>query len=175
MPHSLDCGHPNLSTPTDTTVRVHSQTVSSFPSIWTSPLLVARRAYRNSALRVLLSECKSVLPRIRWILDICAVERRRGKDSIRHWMDGALIPSVYATDYMRYMRQVESLHPFLSIFDSLLLTRTWKAGLEYGIHIGKLQNQEISCDQFSQVPDAELMPAAIAGVTLRLEWTRTKL
>jgi hypothetical protein len=51
------------------------------------------------------------------------------------------------------MQRMEVRHPFLSIFDLHLLSQSWKAGLEYGIHIGKLQTQDKSCDQVSQVPD----------------------
>jgi hypothetical protein len=132
--------------------------------------------YRNSLLRSLLSESSAVLHRSRWIREIRAVERSSGKDSIRHWRDQSLIPSAYADAYILHMQQTETLHPYLSIFDSLLLSRAWKAGLEYGIHIGKLQNREISCDQLSQVPDAGTdTKGPIAGVTRKDECTREKL
>jgi len=48
----------------------------------------------------------------------------------------------YKSDYIPYMQQMEALHPFLSIFDRLLLTQAWKAGLESGIRIGMSQSQD---------------------------------
>jgi hypothetical protein len=90
-------------------------------------------------------------------------------------MDGALIPSAYTSAYIPYMQQTETRHPFLSIFDLLLLSRTWRAGLEYGIHIGKLQIQEPSRDQLSQVPDVGTDTSGYGGVTRKEESARPKL
>ncbi len=126
---------------------------SRFPSIERSPFAKLLRWYRNSSLRLFLSEIRNLTHRMELTREIRAVERGRGKDSIRQWRDQSLIPLAYKGAYMLHMQQMEVRHPFLSIFDWLLLSRSWKAGLEYGIHIGKLQIQERSCDQFSQVPD----------------------
>jgi hypothetical protein len=133
------------------------------PSIPRSPYARLRRWYQNSVLRLFLSEGNSALHRIRWIREIRAVERSDGKDSIRQWRDQSLIPSAYTGAYILHMQQTETRHPFLSIFDLLLLSRTWKAGLEYGIHIGKLQIQETSCDQFSKVSVEETDTSTHSG------------
>ncbi len=146
---------PQTPTPiqSETTVRVHVDR-SRFPSIERSLSARLLRWYRNSSLRLFLSEIRNLTHRMEWIHEIRAVEHGDGRDSIRQWRDQSLIPSAYTGAYIRHMQQAEGRHPFLSIFDWLLLSRAWKAGLECGIHIGKLQIQEQSCDQVSQVPDA---------------------
>ena len=52
------------------------------------------------------------------------------------------MPAAYRPDYILYIRQLEARHPFLSMFDVHLVSRAWRAGLEYGIRIGKLQSQD---------------------------------
>jgi hypothetical protein len=101
-----------------------------------------RWSHPYRALRLLLWELCSLVHRIRWILQIYAVERLGGKDSIRRWMNSSGVPVAYKSDYIPYMQQMEALHPFLSIFDRLLLTQAWKAGLESGIRIGMSQSQD---------------------------------
>jgi len=127
---------------TETTARVHLDTVNRGLSTHRLLFLTFHHWWRNSALRLLLSEGNSLLRRMKWIREIRAVERQCGKDSIRQWRDQSLVPAAYKAAYIDYMRQTGVRHPFLSIFDLLLLSRTWKAGLEYGIHIGTLRTQE---------------------------------
>jgi len=155
MPRTLDCKQ-SLSIPPslkDKPERVRVD-MSRLPCIARSPFSIVLHWYRNSALRLLLSEGNSALQRIRWIREIRAVEHSSGKDSVRQWRDQSLVPAVYKSAYISHMQQMETRHPFLSMFDLSLLSQTWKAGLEYGIHIGTLQSRDKSCDQFSQVPDA---------------------
>lgn len=115
-----------------------SQTITSgffrFPSL--------RRWYRYSVLRLLVLESSSVLRRMGWLLEIRAVERGRGKDSTRQLMEECLVPEAHKSAYIPHMQHTEGRFPFLSIFDLWLLSRSWRAGLEYGIHIGTLQTDK---------------------------------
>jgi hypothetical protein len=112
------------------------------------PFARLRRWYRYSVLRLQLREFCSLAHRIRWVSQIHAVERLRGKESVRLWMDEALMPPPQSRQrtYIDYMRQIESDHPFLSIFDLLLLSKAWRAGSEWrdGTE-GKLQSRENGC------------------------------
>lgn len=138
----------SISTLKDKPERVRVDT-SRFPCIARSRFSIVLRWYQNSALRLLLSEGNSALQRIRWIREIRAVEHSSGKDSTRQWRHQSLVPAVYKPAYISHMQQMEARHPFLSMFDLFLLSQTWKAGLEYGIHMGMVQSRDKSCDQFS--------------------------
>ena len=153
----------------DRTERAPVGTSNPSPSIQLSPFPFLRRWYQLSLLRVLLSEGNAGLRRIRWIREIRAVERLSGKDSVRHWMGQSLVSAAYKCAYIRHMQRMEVRHPFLSIFDLHLLSQSWKAGLEYGIHIGMLQNQDRSCGQFSPVQNARTKASSHSGVTLKAE------
>jgi hypothetical protein len=98
-----------------------------------SPFAQLRLWYRYSLLRLQLRELCSCAHRILWVSQIHAAERLRGKDSIRQWMDEALIPPPQTRQraYIDYMRQTEMDHPFLSIFDLLLLSKAWRDGSEW--------------------------------------------
>lgn len=145
----------------DIAARVRLDT-SRLPRAVQSPFARLVRWWMNSVPRLLVLEGIASLRRNGWIREIRALERLDGKDSIRHWMDTALIPAACTNGYMLHMQQMEVHHPFLSISDLLLLSRTWRAGLEYGIHIGRLQIQEESCDQLSQVrPRRDLIQTAM--------------
>ncbi len=115
---------------------------SRFQRIARSPLLIVLRWYRSSLLRLLLLECIAIPRRMEWIYEIHAAERLGGKDSIRNWIGQSRVPAVYKSAYISHMQQMEGHHPFLSIFDLFLLSQTWKAGLEYGIHIGTSQSPD---------------------------------
>lgn len=106
-----------------------------------SPLARLRRWYRYSALKLLVLEGMSFPRRIQWIFGIRAVERGHGKASVQSWMNRVQVPVVYTVACSAHKRRMETLHPFLSIFDLFLLKENWMAGLEYGIRIGKLQSQ----------------------------------
>ena len=97
------------------------------------PFSRLHRWFRGSSLRILLLELYSVVHRIRWVLQIREVEHLRGQAKVRTWLDEALIPPPESRqrDCMRYIEKTLSLHPFLSIFDILLLTKAWKAGSEW--------------------------------------------
>lgn len=101
----------------------------------TSYFLVSRlrRWFHGSALRILLLELYTVTHRIRWVLQIREVERLRGQAKVHTWMDEALIPPPKSRQRacICYIERTLSLHPFLSIFDILLLTKAWKAGSEW--------------------------------------------
>jgi hypothetical protein len=139
-------------TPKEKTARGPADTLRLSLSSPISPFPILQRWYRTSVLRVLLWEGNAALQRIRWVLEIRAVERLSGKVSVRQWRDQSLVPAAYKSAYIDHMQRTEARHPFLSIFDLLLLSQAWKAGLEYGIRIGRSQNQDMSCDQISQVP-----------------------
>jgi hypothetical protein len=139
----------------DTSARV-SLPIANAVSRWSS----VSRWYRQSALRLLLAEIGALGHRIRWVLQIREVELLRGTESVRKWMDEGLCrgSQSYKRGYIFYMQEIDSRYPFLSIFDRLLLARTWKAGSEWNALSGTPRNQECtfpqSCDQLSQVPDA---------------------
>jgi len=154
MPQTARCDQsPFTPTQKEISARVRVDT-SRVPSIEYSLAGRLRRWYRNSLLRLLVLEVSNLSHRIGWIREIRAVEHGGGKDSIRDWIGQSLVPAVYTSAYISHMQQMETHHPFLSTFDLFLLSRTWKAGLEYGIHTGTLQSRDKSCNQFSQVPDA---------------------
>lgn len=93
-----------------------------------------------------------MLHRIGWIREIRVVERGRGKDSIRQLMEECLVPEAHKSAYIPHMQHTEARFPFLSIFDLWLLSRSWKAGLEYGIRIGTLQT---NTDRSSANPETD--------------------
>lgn len=129
--------------------------IASVASRWRS----LRRWYRHSILRALVTESRALGHRIRWILDIRAVELLGGRDEVRKWMDEALAggSQSYKRAYISHMQQIVVRYPFLSIFDQILLAKSWKAGSEWNAQAGTLRSQECkvhSCNQFSQVPDA---------------------
>lgn len=107
--------------------------LSSRESTVSSPLAALRRWYRWSLLRLLLLELRNLIDRIQWVSRIHAAERLRGLDSTRRWMDEALIPPPRSRQhaYIADMREIESKHPFLSVFDLLLLSKAWRAGSEW--------------------------------------------
>jgi hypothetical protein len=76
-----------------------------------------------------------------WIRQIREVERLRGTDSTRQWMNRVRVPSADTVAYIQHMQYMETHYPLLSIFDLYLLKESWMAGREYGIHIGRSQNQ----------------------------------
>jgi hypothetical protein len=113
-----------------------------------SPLARLRRWYRNSLLRLLVLEGNAIPRRIGWIRQIRAVERQRGKDSVRQWVYQGQAPTACTSAYIQYMQQTETLHPFLSIFEMHLVSRAWMAGVEYGIHKDtqhNLNNEPCNC------------------------------
>jgi hypothetical protein len=103
-----------------------------------------RRWYLFSALRVLLTEIHALSYRIQRTLQIREVELLRGKEKVRNWMDGCAVSGPCTHDYIAYMRQIEEENPFLSIFDRLLLSHAWKAGLESGVQRDTVRNQDNS-------------------------------
>lgn len=103
--------------------------------------LALRQWYWNSALRLLIAEIRALGPRIRWVLEIREAELLRGKETILDWIDGCAVGGPRTGDYIVYMQQVTARYPFLSIFDNLLLTEAWKAGLESGARADTAQNQ----------------------------------
>lgn len=115
---------------------------SRLPAKPRSLLARFRRWYRNSVLRLLVEEGSAIPQRIGWILQMREVEFLRGKDSVRTWIYQGQAPAAYGVAYIRYMQRMETLHPFLSIFEWKLMSHAWRAGLEYGIRRGKQKNQE---------------------------------
>jgi hypothetical protein len=101
--------------------------------------------YQNSLLRLLLWEGNGSLQRIRWTRQRRVVLPPVGKGLVPQnhlWFWHSPMPAAYRPDYILYIRQLEARHPFLSMFDMHLVSRAWRAGLEYGIRIGKLQSQD---------------------------------
>jgi hypothetical protein len=94
------------------------------------PFLSLRRLYRNSSFRVLCDEIGALGHRIRWVLQIREAESLGHPAEILAWMDGCAVHGPKTRDYILYMQQVRDKCPFLSIFDTLLLTEAWKAGWE---------------------------------------------
>ena len=111
----------------------HADTLGQPKAIGSFPFARLRRWYRNSVLRLLLREMCNSTHRIRWIVQIHAADRLRGQDSVRTWMDGALIPPPRTRQraYIDHMQQTEKDHPLLSIFDLMLLSKAWRSGSEW--------------------------------------------
>ena len=125
----------------DRTVRVLGHIGDHALSKKKTPLLLIFRRYRYSVLPQLLSEIRNLIRRMEWIRDIHKTERHHGKASVEAWIADSGVPSEHKCAYIPHMQHMEVLHPFLSIVNYLLLAQSWKAGLEYGIRIGKLQSQ----------------------------------
>jgi hypothetical protein len=100
------------------------------------PLVRLRRWYRYSVVRLLLHEIRSVVSRMGWIFEIHEAERLHGRAEIRKWMASCAVTGPCTRKYILYMQRIEALYPFLSIFDSLLLTEAWKAGSESNVPVG---------------------------------------
>jgi hypothetical protein len=114
-----------------------SRATAQFRLVW------LHRWYRYSALRVFLSEIRSLPHRIGYIRKISAVERLQGPAEVRAWMDG-ILDSGFQTDRragIRYMQHLSSRYPFLSIFDRLLLQEAWNAGWVSSVHADILHSQ----------------------------------
>ena len=97
------------------------------------PLVRLRRWYRYSLLRLLLHEVCSLMYRIGWVFEIYEAEHLRGKAEVRKWRVSCAVTGPYTRNYILYMQQIEALYPWLSIFDRLLLSQAWKAGLESSV------------------------------------------
>lgn len=115
------------------------------PAIATISLRL-RRWYFRTALRLLFAEIRALGHHIRWILQIREVELRDGAEGVRLWMQSLPAGGPCTHDYIVYMQQISARFPSLSIFDRLLLTEAWKAGLESGDLFRTSQNQVESCD-----------------------------
>jgi hypothetical protein len=86
--------------------------------------------YSSSVLPILLNEIYAVCHRIRLVLEIREVEHLRGTETVALWMGRCAVTGRGTPNYIAYIQQVLDRYPFLSIFDSLLLTEAWKAGSE---------------------------------------------
>lgn len=97
---------------------------------------LVRRLYRDSTLYVALHELRNLSRRIRWVADIRAAERLRGSATVHRWLNEALIPPPESRQSacIHYIRRTRELHPFLSIFDTHLITKGWIAGSEWSAH-----------------------------------------
>lgn len=121
----------------------HGRTRMSYPHfhpIAKLPLCL-RRWYANSALRALLGELYAFRRRIRWVLQIREAEIHCRPEKVRDWMDTCAVSEPYTRDYSAYMQGVWDRHPFLSIFDSLLLTEAWNSGAESGARVNISHSQ----------------------------------
>lgn len=126
---------------TEAVAGVHSGISTLPPTIRRAPLATLRRWYRNSLLRLLVSEGIAVPRRMEWIRQIREVERFRGKDSIRRWIDEGGGPLGEIDACIEYMRHMETLPRWVSIFEANLASRAWRAGWESGSRTCKQQNQ----------------------------------
>ena len=122
--------------------RVHLGILSPRPRPIPNLFSTLRCWYFYSALRLCLSEIGALGHRIRRVLEIREVELLRGKETVREWMAGCAVSGPYTPDYMRYMQRTMDDNPFLSIFDSLLLTQAWRAGSESSAPKDTLHGQE---------------------------------
>jgi hypothetical protein len=86
--------------------------------------------YQSSALRLLIGECRSLVHRSRAALEIRAWERQGRKGTILRlpgWTPLRRDQS-YTHACILDMQQIQAQHPFLSVFDLLLLQQAWRAG-----------------------------------------------
>jgi hypothetical protein len=107
------------------------------------PWRIVRQWYRNSLLRLLVSEGTASLHRMEWIRQIREVELLRGKDSVRAWMYEGGVSGAYRASCIDYMRYMENLPQWVSSFEDHLVSRAWQAGWASAIRnheTDKLQN-----------------------------------
>jgi hypothetical protein len=102
--------------------------------------------YRHSVPRLLGAESRALGHRIRWTLQINAVERQHGRDLVREWMGQAPVSGSQNCKRacIHYMQKTESRYQFLSIFDLLLLQQAWKAGSEWNGLVDTSRSQDTS-------------------------------
>jgi hypothetical protein len=80
------------------------------------------------------------------------------------------MPAAYRADYILYIQQLETHHPFLSMFDMHLVSRSWTAGLEYGIRMSKLQNQDSATTSTSTNEEEIQSPSATPSPIALFTW-----
>ena len=102
-----------------------------------------RRWYPFSALRLLLSECRSLGYRMAVTLDERRWELRGGTGPAPKWRDQTLVSGCqsYRHAYIRYTQHLQKELPWLSISDLLLVARAWRAVSEWSSRNCILQNQ----------------------------------
>ena len=106
-----------------------------------------RRWYHCSVLRILIAEGRSLLGRIGWALEIHAWELRGCTGEIPSMLDSPLGPQTKKNKpaYSRYMRQIQTDHPFLSISDHLLAGQSWLVGWASCDRAHIQQSQNATC------------------------------
>lgn len=94
------------------------------------------RLSRDSTLRIVWRELCNLPHRIRWVAQINEAEHLRGSATIHRWLNEASIPPPESRQSacIRYIRRTRERHPFLSIFDIHLITKSWIAGSEWSAH-----------------------------------------
>ena len=107
-------------------------------------ILNLRRWYRHSLLRLFAAECGNLGHRIGRIQEIREAELGCGKEEVHQWRTNCAVGGPDTHDYIAYMQRIEADHPFLSIFDKLLLSQAWRVGWESGVERGILHNREDS-------------------------------
>ena len=126
---------------------------SSLPTTSQLSLVGAlRRWYWCSVLRLLLAEFCSLPHRIAVALEMRAWELRGYRGLCRTGFASALVPQSQRCRraYIRYMQQLQTDRPALTIFDRLLAENAWKAGSVWDVRSDTLQSQ-IHCS--SAYPD----------------------
>jgi len=101
-----------------------------------------RRWFRHSLLRLFVTECGNLGRRIARIQEIREAELGRGKEEVHQWRGSCGVGGPDTRDYIAYMQRIEAEHPFLSIFDRLLLSQAWRTGWESGVQRGIQQNRD---------------------------------
>lgn len=106
-----------------------NQTISSSWRFWR----LVRRLSRYSKLRIGWRECCNLSRRIGWAIQIDAVNRFQADEATLRWVAEALIPAPESRQSacIAYIEKTLASHPFLSSFDTLLLTKSWIAGSEW--------------------------------------------
>lgn len=102
-----------------------------------------RRWYHVSVLRLLVEELRSLPERTGCALEMRALEIRGYTGLSRTGMGAPLAFESQSCKraYIRYMQQLQMDHPFLSIFDRLLVAQAWKAGSEWDDRTDTLRTQ----------------------------------
>ncbi len=141
--------------------------MSSFPK--SSPLSlfgVLRRWYHVSVLRLLLAEFRNLRYHIRVSLETRELEIHNSVGSAR---SGLRAPLGFRSQtckraYIRYMRQLRTEHPQLTILDHLLLGKAWHAGSEWDVPAGTLRTQD-QCSSANPVGGNSMPPLAVQQPT----------
>lgn len=126
-----------------------------------------KRWYETSITRVLVDEIGNLACRIRWALEIRSWGLR-GYTGQRPTVLAEPLMSQCRTcrdAYILDMQHISNNLPSLTIVDSFLLTRAWRAGLQSALRTDTKKNQRKSCSLCSPMGSDSMLPQAVQQPT----------